>query len=495
MTVTDSPTDPIVSPVARDRTFKDDDPNGDMHAQGARTVCQKDVVPALNLRARHQGSECLQGKRRGVGSRRPYIKAASRLLVLLVCLIGLGLLSESVVWADGPTPLLSAGHPVQWWFVFKLNGGKFAGCKPRDDRECPFGGEVQNYSNFSQRYVFASGDKAADGDAATLHEGDGCLGDTADDPLGATFAQIYNGSFHYVVWNDQFYQDPEIATCKGNSCSAPWGHSKGIVAWDDSGQGTVIQVTTPSWPGSGSSQHQRSQADNTLGCVIDNNIKFSQHFFALSLTHDDLLVVLKALHNSSVVTDPANEQIVSNNGGPQDVQTLVASLGKKSTSKTATITELSTHVRVISKPSSLHVPPWQLVSSLLGDVPLRTATWWNTSDIPSTLRTTHIDCWDGGLAAPAAVQIATSGVWANMSMSLKAGPSPDGNHAKIGVSTDATSQLAIFGDLNQEGAITGNAKECGKAQNGRGGLFFVVKDAKLSASVAALIAGKSADPE
>lgn len=23
--------------------------------------------------------------------------------------------------ADEPTPLLAAGHPVQWWFVFKLN--------------------------------------------------------------------------------------------------------------------------------------------------------------------------------------------------------------------------------------------------------------------------------------------------------------------------------------------------------------------------------------
>jgi len=412
--------------------------------------------------------------------------------LLLICLIDFSFLAASPAIAGPPMPLLSAHHPVQWWFVFKLNGGKFMGCKPIDERACTFGGEVQNYSNFSQRYVFASSDSVNSHDESALREGQGCLGDTADDPLGATFGQIYEGKFYFVVWNDQFYQDPEIATCSGNSCSAPWGHSKGIVAWDESGQGTMLQVTTPSWPGSGSTHHRRSQDDNTLGCVVDNNVKFSQHFFALSLTHDDLIVVLKALRNSSVVTDPKNDQIV-NNGGPEDVQALVALLGRKSNSKTPTITELSTHVRIISKPSLLHVPPWQLVSSLLGRVPLRAATWWNNSDIPTTSASTHIDCWGGGLAAPSAVQIATSGIWDSKPMSLKAGPSPNGNHAKIGVSTDSNSALAIFGDLNQEGAITGNAKECGKAQNARGGLFFVVKDATLSASIAQLIAGSTAD--
>jgi hypothetical protein len=438
------------------------------------------------------GKKPTQNEEYHMGTSRTHPKLIHvRVWILLIFLIELALGGMSPALADAPTPLLSPGHSVQWWFVFKLNGGKFPGCKPHDERSCLFGGEVQDYSNFSQRYLFASGGGTTDSGTVGLKEGQGCLGDTTDDPLGATFQQIYNGNFFYVVWNDQFYQDPEIASCKGNSCSAPWGHSKGLVAWDDSGQGVVLQVTTPSWPGSGNTLHRRSQDDNTLGCVIDNNVKFSQHFFALSLTHEDLITILQALRNSSVVTDPHNEQIVSN-GGPEDVQTLVKSLGTKSRSNTATIKELSTHVEIISKPSSLHVPPWQLVSSLLGAVPLRTATWWNESDIPTTGPRTHLDCWDSGLATPAAVQIATSGAWNGTSMSLKAGPSPDGNHAKIGVSTDASSDLAIFGDLNQEGAITGNEKECAKAQNGRGGLFFVVKAAKLSAGVAALIQGDTA---
>jgi hypothetical protein len=77
---------------------------------------------------------------------------------------------------------------------------------------------------------------------------------------------------------------------------------------------------------------------------------------------------------------------------------------------------------------------------------------------------------------------------------LKAGPSADGNHAKIGVSTNGTN-LAIFGDLNQQGAISGNAKDCARSQNGRGGLFFVIEDQKLATSIGELIRGETAPSE
>lgn len=182
--------------------------------------------------------------------------------------------------AEPPKPLLATGHAVQWWFVFKLNSGKFPGCGPHDARSCPFGGSVQPYTNFGQQYAFASSE------APQLQAGSGCSGETTTDPLGATFDEIYNGTYHFVVWNDQFYQDPALDSCSGDSCSAPWGHSKGMVAWDDSGDGLVLQVTTPSWPGAGSRSHPRENGDNTLGCVLNNNVKFSQHFFALALTHE-----------------------------------------------------------------------------------------------------------------------------------------------------------------------------------------------------------------
>ena len=63
-------------------------------------------------------------------------------------------------------------------------------------------------------------------------------------------------------------------------------------------------MSTPSWPASGSSAHPRPTDGNTLGCVADNDVLVSQHFFALALNRDDVIAVLKALANASVVTDP-----------------------------------------------------------------------------------------------------------------------------------------------------------------------------------------------
>src|SRR5207245_7176755 len=138
-----------------------------------------------------------------------------------------------------------------------------------------------------------------------------------------------------------------------------------------------------------------------------------------------------ALRNASVVTDPTNPQII-NNGGPPDVQALVNALGTQSASSVSTTATLSVGVELISKPSGLHVPPWQMVSALLGGVPLRVATWWSQSRINSTTATTSIGCWDNALGAAGPVEIATSGQWRGQSFGLKGGNSADGNHAKIG---------------------------------------------------------------
>jgi hypothetical protein len=62
---------------------------------------------------------------------------------------------------------------------------------------------LPGWTSFSQQYAVASSD------SKTLQIGSSCAGDTTTDPLGATFNEIYNGGLNYVVWNDQFYQDPE----------------------------------------------------------------------------------------------------------------------------------------------------------------------------------------------------------------------------------------------------------------------------------------------
>ena len=381
-----------------------------------------------------------------------------------------------------PVPLLSKGHPVDWWFVFKFNAKTFPACGGGEKvQACPFGGSIQDYPA-SEQFVFASNEEPM------LQKGGGCLGSGVADPLGSTFDEVYNGNFFYVLWNDQFYDDPHITGC-GESCGAPWGHSKGMLAWNGSGEGFVLQVSTPSWPAAGSSQSPRTTDGNTLGCVKDDDVKVSQHFFALKLSKDDVTQVLKALNNASVVTDPHNRQIVSN-GGPEDIQALVNQLGAKSRAKSLIRAQLSSGVGLISKPSKLNVPPWQMVSATLGSVPLRTATWWATPKIDSTSDSTTIACWDSQLGTPGAVDIATSGQWDNTVFSLKGGPSPDGNHAKIGVSTAGEHDFSIFGDMNQQGSLSG--PNCASSQNGRGGLFYVIDNASLAKEIRDLINGGTA---
>ncbi|MFC7332698.1 deoxyribonuclease II family protein [Rhodocista pekingensis] len=380
-----------------------------------------------------------------------------------------------------PAPLLAADRPVPWWVAFKFNAASFPHCAGAAQRRCPFGGTVQDYRLFSQQYLFT----AAGG--PPLGMGADCLGDDTADPLGATFGQVYDGGgAYYVIWNDQFYDAPAIRGCDG-SCGAPWGHAKGMLAWNDQGQGVVLQVSTPSWPAAGSSATPRQGDGNSLGCIKDDDVEVSQHFFALALGPGDVAVVLKALANASVVTDPGNPQIVRN-GGPADIQALVQSLGRTVAGTAVTDDRLSGGVRLISKPSALHVPPWQLVSATLGGVPLRVASWWAEPEIPSAPAGAPA-CWADGLGTPGAVEIATTGTWGQTVLGLKGGEGADFNHAKIGVSTDPARPVTVFGDMNQQGALSGN---CGSSQNGRGGLFFVLEDTALHAGFSALLQGAGA---
>lgn len=406
---------------------------------------------------------------------------AFALFALFASFVTCGIPAQANDHASPPAPKVSQNDSVDWLFVFKFNAASFPSSK-NDNRPCSFGGgEAKPYPSFSQKYAFASSE------SPTLAAGSGLTGTSDADPLGATFDEIWSSSLHYVIWNDQFYDHPTIAGCH-QSCSAPWGHSKGILAWDDAGNGIVLQVTTPSWPAAAHPAHPRLGDGNTLGCVEDNDVKASQDFFSLKLSEPDVEKVLDALANASVVTDVNNPELVEN-GGPPAIQQRVGKLGVKSSSTAPLNVLLSSGVRLISKPSKLSVPPWQLVSALLGGVDLRTATWWMTPAIPSTTRSTRIACWSSDLGTPGAVQIATSGSWEGKAIGLKGGPSPDSNHGKIGVSTSGSHSFAILGDMNQQGALSGR---CSSSQNGRGGLFFVVESAGLHDSLSALIQGGSA---
>ena len=144
-----------------------------------------------------------------------------------------------------PEPLLSSSKPVDWWFVFKLNSAE-----ERGDPKPPGMNGIFDVAGWKRPWYEADGKKfsqhylVASSAASTLQHGQGILGTSLEDPVGATFGRVYDGDCYYVVWNDQFYGDPR------DNGDSPWGHSKGIVAWNDDGEGMVMQVSTPSWPAS-----------------------------------------------------------------------------------------------------------------------------------------------------------------------------------------------------------------------------------------------------
>jgi len=394
-----------------------------------------------------------------------------------------------------PCPLLAKGKPaVSWWFVFKFNAQSFPGCDGKN--KCPFGGDLQTYK-VGQHYAVASSDapKLADGAG-------GCLGATTDDPVGASFDEIYNGDFHYVIWNDQPYGDPKIEGCSSSNdnCGAPWAHSKGVLAWNDAGEGFVMQVSTPSWPISGSANAAR-QSGNTLGCLKSpDNVLLSQHFFALLLSKEDVVAVLKGLANAGVATDNNTDSsmMMISNGGPTDIQDLVSSLGTKPDTTTRHVVEakLSSGVTFLSKSSGMDVPSWQFVSAELGGLNLRVATFYGTDKIASTTQAKKPACWDASLGVPGEVENAKTGSWPDPStgdkVTLQFGSSPsNGNHAKIGVTTSGK-PMAIFGDENQQGGLgLVGTPGCAAAQNGRGGTFYAVQDPQLAESLGQLMAGES----
>ena len=402
-----------------------------------------------------------------------------------------------------PKPLLGPNMPVDWWFAFKFNAAAAPGCGAAASRSCIFSGTVKSYSgphSWSQKFVVASSANPTltENPAAANNT---CLGSTLQDPVGATFNQIYRGSLFYVIWNDQFYGEPPLFGC-GTSCGAPWGHSKGALAWDKNGNGFVMQVTTPSWPGSAKSAFRRTVQGNTLGCIGDNDIEFSQHFFALALNAADVRLVLEALKNASVVTNPGKAQIVKN-GGPQAIKDAVKALGHKVMDGRATIATLSSGAQLISKPSNLQVPAWQMVSAMLQGVPLRAATWWTSPSIPTTTTAATPQCWDASLGTPGPVAIATTGTWNGQPIGLKGGLAPDRNHAKVGVSVPASPTgptYTIFGDMNQQGSLGPVTHAhfpngwCGSSQNGRGGTWYVLNNPTLFRSVTALLTGETAPP-
>ncbi|HEX5337355.1 MAG TPA: hypothetical protein VFW53_02850, partial [Gallionella sp.] len=85
------------------------------------------------------------------------------------------------------SPLLAQNKPVDWWFAFKFNAATFPGDESKEPDPGIFGGTPKDYQGeFSLSYAVASSA------SPTLQMGDGYIGGSLNDPLGATFDQLYN---------------------------------------------------------------------------------------------------------------------------------------------------------------------------------------------------------------------------------------------------------------------------------------------------------------
>src|SRR6266568_9032517 len=109
--------------------------------------------------------------RRNQGGRR--FEVSLRVALFSLCLgLASPLGGTAVAAADAPAPQLKNGHPVDWWFVFKFNSASFPGCGAGSNRQCIFGGDVQDYKQFGQQFVYASSEDPS------LQQGSGCAGGT-----------------------------------------------------------------------------------------------------------------------------------------------------------------------------------------------------------------------------------------------------------------------------------------------------------------------------
>ena len=130
----------------------------------------------------------------GAASRR--LRAAALRSGLTVALLA----SCGASAAVAPVPLLAKGQPTDWWFVFKFNSSKsFAGCGPREEgrkrKRMPKTVSASSAARCRPRAGSASSSRSRS--RTTQAEGrEGCTGATLTDPVGATFDQVYNGSFN-----------------------------------------------------------------------------------------------------------------------------------------------------------------------------------------------------------------------------------------------------------------------------------------------------------
>ena len=296
---------------------------------------------------------------------------------------------------------------------FKFNSSKsFAGCEPASKNpgqknptmtatgNASFGGVVQTKPAFGQQFAFASSEDGA------LRQGSGCAGATLTDPIGATFDQVYNGSFHYLIWNDQFYHDPVGLGLQGRQLRRALGPLEGTARLERCGRRLRHAGLDAGVAALGQQPVRHAQGEQGQYARLQQLEQQSARQPALLCAQADqqrcLVEVLDGAEECERGDRSRPSLQIVQNGGPPDVRKLVDDSENGRTQGRASIikTELSSGVIMISKPSGLACAALADGFVIADSEPTpaehaqRTATWWTKPWIPTTTNSTAIRCWD-----------------------------------------------------------------------------------------------------
>ena len=271
------------------------------------------------------------------------------------------------------------------------------------------------------KFTFFTSMKSQDGKSS--YE---CLGQGGNDPLSQTLRQIYTPASKkpkWAFWSDQSYQPadswrgstsfPKSLDTPQNSenaiyphphsgCSRPGAHSKGVIAYDESG-GFLLQSSFPMYPDF-SFMSDSKPGFVKLGCQLDNNVSFAQAAFCFSFPKSEA-PKLQSMFKSALIcssgsptctpaaADSQNSgygivgslmKCQSDDLGPDwkaamnygnykkgsDTVTINASVNSKSKKGTPV------PIQVVAKSQYDTQPPWAIVAQAL-DSDLSVASWWS----------------------------------------------------------------------------------------------------------------------
>lgn len=264
-----------------------------------------------------------------------------------------------------------------------------------------------------------------------------CLGQGANDPLSKTLRQIFQSQkdTQWSFWTDQIYQssdswfgDTPFPGSIGQNqstkntvyphphagCGRPGAHSKGALAFNDTG-GFFLQSSFPMYP---DFSFKGQPGFVKLGCQLDNNVNFAQSCFCCSLPRSEfssLETILKSAmlcsYRSPTCDPEASDSTNSGVGINTDLlqcQSTNLDSGVKDSlsygnfmrgadSKDITLqisggdSSVKETVTVVAKSQYNMQPPWMIVANALKS-DLSVLSWWSPDyGAPALCKDTRYD--------------------------------------------------------------------------------------------------------